>query len=190
MSFFRNQFANVVEWEEFRDNMIFYKWSNREIKKGSRLIIRPGQDAIFLNNGKIEGIFRDDGEASRVAHAVFVAVRLHFDLEKILHGRDDNFFLVLVNLQVADHDGLDPEIGDVLFADINLHELDGALHVDHFTAENPVAADGEENPFVARGHMQHHGRLLAGTEGFLVQDDFQVAVAVAEFGGGVRCDPD
>jgi membrane protease subunit (stomatin/prohibitin family) len=51
-----------VEWEEFRDDMIFWKWSNREIKKGSKLIIRPGQDAIFLNNGKIEGIFHDDGE--------------------------------------------------------------------------------------------------------------------------------
>jgi membrane protease subunit (stomatin/prohibitin family) len=60
--FFKNQFANVVEWEEFRDDMIFYKWSNREIKKGSRLIIRPGQDAIFLNNGKIEGVFHDEGE--------------------------------------------------------------------------------------------------------------------------------
>ncbi|MEH7388825.1 SPFH domain-containing protein [Bacillus sp. JJ1503] len=62
MSFFRNQFANVVEWQEFRDDMIFYKWSNREIKKGSKLIIRPGQDAIFFNNGKIEGVFRDEGE--------------------------------------------------------------------------------------------------------------------------------
>lgn len=62
MGFFKNQFSNVVEWEEFRDDMIFWKWSNREIKKGSKLIIRPGQDAIFVNNGKIEGIFQDDGE--------------------------------------------------------------------------------------------------------------------------------
>lgn len=62
--FFRNQFANVVEWEEFRDDMIFWKWSNREIKKGSKLIIRPGQDAIFVNNGKIEGIFEEEGEYS------------------------------------------------------------------------------------------------------------------------------
>ncbi|MBD8067895.1 SPFH domain-containing protein [Bacillus sp. PS06] len=62
MVFFRNQFANVVEWEEFRDDMIFWKWSNQEIKKGSKLLIRPGQDAIFLNNGKIEGIFQEDGE--------------------------------------------------------------------------------------------------------------------------------
>jgi len=62
--FFKNQWANVVEWEEFRDDMIFWKWSNREIKKGSKLIIKPGQDAIFVNNGKIEGIFQDDGEYS------------------------------------------------------------------------------------------------------------------------------
>ncbi|MGN9863850.1 SPFH domain-containing protein [Bacillus swezeyi] len=62
MVFFRNQFANVVEWDEFRDDMIFFKWNNREIKKGSRLIIRPGQDAVFLYNGKIEGIFQDDGD--------------------------------------------------------------------------------------------------------------------------------
>jgi len=61
MGFFRNQFANVVEWEEFRDDMIFWKWSNREIKKGSKLIIRSGQDAIFVNNGKIEGIFENEG---------------------------------------------------------------------------------------------------------------------------------
>jgi len=60
--FFRKQFANVVEWQEFRDDMIFYKWKNDEIKKGSRLIIRPGQDAIFLKNGKIEGIFHDEGD--------------------------------------------------------------------------------------------------------------------------------
>ncbi|AOZ92668.1 SPFH domain-containing protein [Paenibacillus crassostreae] len=62
MGFFKNQFANVVEWEEFRDDMIFWKWNNQEIKKGSKLIIRSGQDAIFVNNGKIEGIFEDEGE--------------------------------------------------------------------------------------------------------------------------------
>ena len=53
--------ANVVEWEEYRDDIIFWKWTNREIKKGSKLIIRAGQDAIFMYNGKIEGIFKDEG---------------------------------------------------------------------------------------------------------------------------------
>ena len=57
-----NQLANVVEWEEFRDDVIFWKWSNKELKKSSRLVIRPGQDAIFLYNGRIEGIFTEEGK--------------------------------------------------------------------------------------------------------------------------------
>lgn len=64
MVFFKNQFANVIEWDEFREDMIFWKWGNKEIKKGSKLIIRPGQDAIFFNHGRIEGIFKDEGEYS------------------------------------------------------------------------------------------------------------------------------
>ena len=61
MFFFRNQFANVVEWEEFRDDMIFYKWSNREIKR-KPVDYSSRQDAIFLYNGKIEGIFTEEGD--------------------------------------------------------------------------------------------------------------------------------
>ena len=61
MGLFTNQFANVVEWNESRDNVIFWLWRQKEIKRGSRLVIRPGQDAIFLYNGKIEGIFKDEG---------------------------------------------------------------------------------------------------------------------------------
>ncbi len=62
MGLFSNQFSSVVEWKEFREDMIFWKWPNAELKKGSRLIIRPGQDAIFLNTVRIEGIFTDDGD--------------------------------------------------------------------------------------------------------------------------------
>lgn len=61
MGLFSKQLANVVEWEEYRDDVIFWKWTNREIKKGSRLIIRPGQDAIFMYNGVMEGIFKEEG---------------------------------------------------------------------------------------------------------------------------------
>lgn len=61
MGLFSGQFANVVEWEEYRDDVLFWKWNNNEIKKGSKLIIRQGQDAIFMFNGKVEGIFKDEG---------------------------------------------------------------------------------------------------------------------------------
>lgn len=58
---FSRQFSNVVEWEHYSDDILFWRWSNQEIKKGSKLIIRQGQDAIFLFNGKVEGIFKDEG---------------------------------------------------------------------------------------------------------------------------------
>lgn len=61
MGLFGKQLANVIEWNEHRDDVIFWKWNNDEIKKGSRLIIHSGQDAIFIYNGKIEGIFKDEG---------------------------------------------------------------------------------------------------------------------------------
>lgn len=61
MGLFSGQLANVVEWQETREDVIFYKWNNAEIKKGSRLIIRPGQDAVFMFNGRKEGVFEEEG---------------------------------------------------------------------------------------------------------------------------------
>ena len=61
MGLFKNQLVNVIEWNETRDDVIFWMWKNNEIKKNSRLIIRPGQDAIFMQNGKVEGVFTDEG---------------------------------------------------------------------------------------------------------------------------------
>ena len=62
MGFLKNQFSNLVEWNESDEGVIFYRWPGQEIKKGSRLIIRPGQDAVFLYNGRVEGIFEEDGD--------------------------------------------------------------------------------------------------------------------------------
>ena len=61
MGIFSNQLLNVVEWDEKKEGVLFWKWPNDEIKKGSKLVIRPGQDAIFMYMGKIEGVFTDDG---------------------------------------------------------------------------------------------------------------------------------
>lgn len=62
MGLFSRELANVVEWKEDREGVLFWKWQNQEIKKGSKLIIRPGQDAIFLYNGRVEGIFESEGQ--------------------------------------------------------------------------------------------------------------------------------
>ena len=34
MGLFSKQFSNVVEWEEYRDDLLFWKWDNKDIKKG------------------------------------------------------------------------------------------------------------------------------------------------------------
>ena len=56
-----NQKKDTVEWIEYRPDLLFYKWKNREIKKGSRLVIRAGQKAIFYSGGRIHGIFENEG---------------------------------------------------------------------------------------------------------------------------------
>ncbi len=61
MGLFSGQWADVIEWKEYRDDVLFWIWRNSEIKKGSRLVIKPGQDAVFLYNGRIEGVFTDEG---------------------------------------------------------------------------------------------------------------------------------
>lgn len=64
------QGKDTIEWEEFRDDVLFYKWPANEIKKGSKLIIRPGQNAIFYANGQIEGIFREPGNYDIVTQII------------------------------------------------------------------------------------------------------------------------
>lgn len=61
MGIFQTQLSNVVEWNENAPGTLLWKWPNNEIKKGSKLIIRMGQDAIFMYNGKVEGIFTEEG---------------------------------------------------------------------------------------------------------------------------------
>lgn len=61
MGLFKDRFSNIVEWEEYSDDVILWKWHDNEIKKGSRLVIRTGQNAIFMQDQKIEGIFEDEG---------------------------------------------------------------------------------------------------------------------------------
>ncbi len=55
------QGKDTIEWEEFRDDILFYKWPAKEIKKGAKLVIRAGQKAIFFANGVIEGVFENAG---------------------------------------------------------------------------------------------------------------------------------
>lgn len=60
MRIFR-QLRDTVEWVEYRPDVLFFKWKNNQLKRGSRLIVRTGQAAIFYAGGVIEGVFENEG---------------------------------------------------------------------------------------------------------------------------------
>ena len=46
MGLFGNQLLDVIEWNETRNDVLFWKWKNSEIKKNSRLIIRSEERRV------------------------------------------------------------------------------------------------------------------------------------------------
>jgi len=60
---FKNQFRSVIQWENPQAEHLFTKFTSNgdEIKNASKLIIDPGQGCIFVYEGKIKGIFEEEG---------------------------------------------------------------------------------------------------------------------------------
>ena len=59
----KNQFRSVIQWEEPQPYELFKRWSSStdEVKNASKLILQPGQGCIFTYEGKIEGVFEEEG---------------------------------------------------------------------------------------------------------------------------------
>ncbi len=55
------QGRDTIEWDESRSDVLCHKWPAKEIKKGSHLIVRPGQKAIFYADGVETGVFEKEG---------------------------------------------------------------------------------------------------------------------------------
>ena len=71
-----------------------------------------------------------------------------------------------------------------------LHELHGAVEVDHVVVIEIVALDAEQNPAVADGADEHDRCVFARAERVLVHDDFDAALpVVAEVAGFFRRGP-
>jgi membrane protease subunit (stomatin/prohibitin family) len=56
----RGEFVDIVEWLDSSNDTISYRFErhNNEIKMGAKLIVRPGQMAVFVNEGQIADIFQ------------------------------------------------------------------------------------------------------------------------------------
>jgi membrane protease subunit (stomatin/prohibitin family) len=63
MKFIRKQFLDILEWEDRGQEILVYKYpmEDNEIQNGGKLVVRPGQGAIFVNEGKIADVFLEPG---------------------------------------------------------------------------------------------------------------------------------
>lgn len=196
MALFNNQFANVVEWEEYRDDQIFWKWTNREIKKGSKLVIRPGQDAIFMFNGRVEGIFKDDGSYDIESQIVpFLSTLKGFKFGFNSGMRAEVLFVNTKEFQV--------KWGTQNPVNIRVPELPGGMPIsangtfsfkvdDYMVLIEKIA--GVKNTFVV-GDVK--AKITASLNGLLMkhimavgQDMFNLQANVFEIGEGIKADLD
>jgi len=60
LNLFRGQFIDVIEWPDEDPNILVHRFErfNHEIKMGAKLIVRPGQMAVFVNEGKLADRFQ------------------------------------------------------------------------------------------------------------------------------------
>lgn len=61
MGWFKGQFIDVIEWLDNTNDTIAYRFErhNNEIKQGAKLIVRPGQKAVFVNEGSVADEFTE-----------------------------------------------------------------------------------------------------------------------------------
>lgn len=56
----RGEFIDIIEWTDPSQNTLAYRFERygNEIKNGAKLTVRPGQEAIFVSEGKIADVFK------------------------------------------------------------------------------------------------------------------------------------
>lgn len=59
----KNQLRSVIEWTDPDPDLLFEQFTDRgdEIKNASKLIVGPGQGCIFVYEGRVEGVFDQEG---------------------------------------------------------------------------------------------------------------------------------
>lgn len=60
---FKQQLRSVIEWQNPDSDLLFSRWTDNgdEIKNASKLIVQPGQGCIFVYEGKVQGVFTNEG---------------------------------------------------------------------------------------------------------------------------------
>ena len=57
--FLAGEFIDIIEWLDETDDTMVWRFSRprNEIKNGAQLVVRPGQAAVFVEQGEIADVF-------------------------------------------------------------------------------------------------------------------------------------
>ena len=63
--FVSKQFLDIIEWEDDSQDTLVHKFpmQDNEIQNGGKIIVRPGQSAVFVNEGQIADVFTEGTHA-------------------------------------------------------------------------------------------------------------------------------
>jgi membrane protease subunit (stomatin/prohibitin family) len=63
MSILKRQLRSVIQWQNPDAEVLFERWTadGDEIKNASKLIIGPGQGCLFVYEGRVEGVYTQEG---------------------------------------------------------------------------------------------------------------------------------
>ena len=59
----KRQLRSVIEWKDPAPDLLFWRWDGGgdELKNASKLLVNPGQAAIFVYEGKVQAVQREPG---------------------------------------------------------------------------------------------------------------------------------
>ena len=59
IDFLKKQFIDIIEWTDDSRDTLSYRFpdEDKEIKTGAQLIVRPGQEALFIDQGRVAELF-------------------------------------------------------------------------------------------------------------------------------------
>jgi len=77
----KRQLRSVIQWENPDSGSLFVRWTDNgdEIKNASKLIVGPGQGCLFVYEGKVEGVYTQEGMVDlKTANIPFVTTLSRF----------------------------------------------------------------------------------------------------------------
>jgi membrane protease subunit (stomatin/prohibitin family) len=56
----RGELVDIIEWVDDSHHTLVWRFPryHNQIKNGARLVVRPGQEALFVHQGRIADVFR------------------------------------------------------------------------------------------------------------------------------------